>query len=74
MILKGKDICENLKGLRIQFAKQHGIEYHPHPCYHEGECRGTCPICEEEVEMIMREYRERILTSHTDYYPESHSF
>lgn len=72
MIMRGKEICEILKGLRIRFAKQHGIDYHPHPCNHEGECRGTCPVCEEEVKIIMMEYK-KLFTIDTPHNPESHS-
>lgn len=45
----GKERCEYLKQIRIKFAKDHGIPYEPAQCSHIGECRGTCPQCEEEL-------------------------
>ena len=53
--MNGKDVCEVLRGIRVKFAKEHGIDYTPRACDHQGDCIGTCPACEHEVEMIMKE-------------------
>ena len=42
---RGKDICNYLRNIRIQVAKEHGIDYVPAKCYHGGDCTGTCFVC-----------------------------
>ena len=48
----GKDICYALKTIRKQVAEANGIDYTPATCHHDGECSGTCPCCEAEVQYI----------------------
>jgi len=48
----GKDICHALKTIRKQVAEANGIDYTPATCHHDGECSGTCPCCEAEVQYI----------------------
>ena len=31
-----------------------GIEYEPHECEHEGDCPGTCPLCDAELQELNR--------------------
>lgn len=52
---KGKKKCEILKAIRCQVAKKNGIAYTYTECTHQGECRGTCPKCEEELRYLSRE-------------------
>lgn len=52
---KGKRKCEILKTIRCQVAKKNGIEYTYTECTYQGECRGTCPKCEEELRYLTRE-------------------
>lgn len=52
---KGKKRCEILKTIRCQVAKKNGIEYTYTECTYQGECRGTCPKCEEELRYLTRE-------------------
>lgn len=52
---KGKKKCELLKAVRCKVAKENGISYTFTECTHQGECRGTCPKCEEELRYLTRE-------------------
>lgn len=56
---RGKRICETLKTVRKQIADANGIEYNPSQCSHTGECAGTCPKCESEVQYLERELAAR---------------
>ena len=48
----GKNICHTLKTIRKQVAETNGIDYTPAPCHFDGDCSGTCPACEAEVQYI----------------------
>ena len=48
----GKNICHALKTIRKQVAEANGIDYTPAPCHFHGDCSGTCPACEAEVQYI----------------------
>ncbi len=48
----GKNICHALKTIRKQVAEANGIDYTPAPCRFDGDCSGTCPACEAEVQYI----------------------
>ena len=48
----GKNICAALKQVRKQVADANGIHYTPAPCRFDGDCSGTCPACEAEVQYI----------------------
>ena len=50
-----KSICNTLKQIRLDIARANGIDYVPAPCNHEGDCAGTCPACESEVEFLEKE-------------------
>lgn len=56
---KGKAICDALKQLRIAIAETNHIEYHPAECTHVGDCSGSCPKCDEELEYLTREMRNK---------------
>lgn len=51
----GKKKCEILKGIRKEIARSEGIAYAPEKCTHEGDCPGTCPRCEAEVQYLEQE-------------------
>ena len=55
----GKKKCEVLKSIRKMVADANGIKYEPAECHHEGECRGTCPRCEQEVKDLEAELRKK---------------
>ncbi len=51
----GKSVCNMLKQIRLDIARANGIEYVPATCNHKGDCSGTCPACESEVEYLEKE-------------------
>lgn len=51
-LLPGKIKCMYLRKLREKFAQIHGIDYHPTECHHKGDCQGTCPACDAELEYL----------------------
>ncbi|MCL2329560.1 MAG: energy transducer TonB [Bacteroidetes bacterium] len=55
----GKKTCKILKEIRTQIAEKNDIEYITSECTFQGECKGTCPKCEEEVRYLENELRKR---------------
>ena len=55
----GKSVCNTLKQIRLDVARANGIDYVPAPCTHNGDCAGTCPACESEVEYLEKEIARR---------------
>jgi hypothetical protein len=51
--MTGKEKCEFLRTIRVNMAAKNGIPYTPKECYHEGDCMGTCPLCELEAKELM---------------------
>ena len=58
--MKGKEKCRILKDIRRRIAEENGIEYVTSECKHKGDCRGTCPKCEQEIRDLERELERRI--------------
>ena len=56
---KGREKCEILKAIRAYVADKYGIEYTPTECNHKGECRGTCPKCDAELEELQEELEKK---------------
>ncbi len=56
---RGRNICNTLKAIRKQIADANGIEYSPEECHFKGECKGTCPKCEQDVRDLEYELRLR---------------
>ncbi len=48
----GKEKCRILKQIRAEIARQNDIEWVVSECKHQGNCRGTCPKCEQEVRQL----------------------
>ena len=48
----GKSICKYLKSVRRAVAEANGIDLEIPECTFEGECSGTCPRCEAEVQTL----------------------
>ncbi len=48
----GKEKCRILKQIRAEIARQNDIEWVVLECSHKGDCRGTCPKCEQEVRRL----------------------
>ncbi|MBQ9584528.1 MAG: energy transducer TonB [Muribaculaceae bacterium] len=55
----GKSVCNTLKQIRLDIARANGIDYVPAQCTHKGDCAGTCPACESEVEYLEKEIARR---------------
>jgi hypothetical protein len=55
----GKEVCNTLKGIRQQIADQNHIQYETTDCHFDGECQGTCPKCDAELQYIEREIHKR---------------
>ncbi len=53
--MKGKDKCRALKEIRRQVAEANDIPYVVSQCTHKGDCKGTCPKCEAELQYLERE-------------------
>ena len=59
MVTRGRNICNTLKAIRKQIADANGIDYSPEECHFKGECKGTCPRCEQDVRDLEHELRIR---------------
>lgn len=53
----GKAKCELLKALRKNLSQRYGIQYRERECNHEGDCPGTCPLCEDELESLTQQIK-----------------
>lgn len=51
----GKEKCEFFKSVRRELAQKNGIDASGRECTHKGECSGTCPLCDFELEALARE-------------------
>lgn len=56
---RGRNICNILKAIRKQIADANEIKYSPEECHFKGECKGTCPKCEQDVKDLEYELRLR---------------
>ena len=57
--MNGKSKCRILKQIRREIAKQNDIEFVTSECKFQGECSGTCPKCESEVQFLEQELSKR---------------
>ena len=55
----GKKTCKILKEIRQQIADRNDIEYITSECHFQGECKGTCPKCEAELQYLEKELSKR---------------
>lgn len=51
----GKQKCELLKSIRKQIAKKYELNYNPSTCHHKGNCKGFCPLCDEEIKDLNKQ-------------------
>ncbi len=56
---RGKQTCKILKEIRKQIAAENDIKLVIEECTYQGDCKGTCPKCEEEVRYLERELEKR---------------
>lgn len=59
---KGKQKCEILRRIRQDVAERYGLQYTPSECNHQGDCSGTCPKCDAELEDLQRQLQSRGIT------------
>ena len=57
--MKGRDKCELLNEIRQKIADENNIEFIIYDCTFEGDCTGTCPKCESELEYLERELEKK---------------
>lgn len=57
--MKGKQVCSYLKSVRREVAAANGIDLEIPDCTFEGECPGTCPRCEAEVQQLEQALSQR---------------
>lgn len=62
---QGKDKCELLKSIRSYIAKKYGLDYSPSECSHQGDCLGTCPKCDSELQDIQAQLHAKGITDIT---------
>ena len=55
----GKEVCKRLKQVRREIAEANDIRLIQEECTHKGDCMGTCPRCEQEVQYLERELSSR---------------
>ena len=48
----GKEKCRILKEIRARIAAANDIEWVVSECRHQGNCKGTCPLCEAELRQL----------------------
>lgn len=56
---KGKEKCEILKCIRKEVAERYRLDYSPSECTHKGDCSGTCPKCDAELQELQRQLDAR---------------
>ena len=57
--MNGRDKCELLNEIRQKIALKNNIELNVEECTFEGDCTGTCPKCESELEYLENELKKK---------------
>ena len=57
--MSGKNKCKILKEIRQKIADENDIAYVTSECKYQGECSGTCPRCEAELQYLENELKKR---------------
>jgi len=57
--MNGKDKCRILRQIRQQIAQENDISLITEECGFKGECRGTCPRCEAELQYLESQLEKR---------------
>ncbi len=55
----GKQKCRILKEIRRKIADENDIPFVTAECRHKGECTGTCPRCESELQYLEQQLKNR---------------
>lgn len=56
---KGHVECNYLKSVRKKIADANLIPYELTECHHDGECSGTCPACDAEIQYLDQELQKK---------------
>lgn len=64
----GKKTCKVLSTMRKEIASVNGIEYTPDECNYKGECAGTCPKCDSELQGLQEQLDEKSLRGENPNY------
>ena len=59
--IEGKEICEELSKIRKEIASINGLELHSDICNYIGDCAGTCPKCDWELQKLQKQLDEKCL-------------
>ena len=57
--MRGKQTCRILRQIRAEIARRNDIDLVIRECTFQGECRGTCPRCEQEVRYLEEQLEKR---------------
>ena len=55
----GKSKCKILKEIRQKIADENDIPYVTSECTYKGDCLGTCPKCELELQYLEKQLEQR---------------
>ena len=50
--IKGKELCNLLTIIRHDLSDRYGLNIPERECTHTGDCQGTCPLCDYDLEHI----------------------
>ena len=59
----GKKTCDILKEIRKTIGEKENIDLNQKECNFKGNCSGTCPKCEKELDMINKKVNHKKLVS-----------
>lgn len=57
--MTGKNKCKILKEIRCRIAKENDIPFITSLCSFQGNCKGTCPKCEQELVYLEQQLAKR---------------
>lgn len=57
--MTGKNKCRALRELRKKIANENGIPFSTEECRYKGDCKGTCPRCDSELEYLEQQLARR---------------
>lgn len=57
-----KKKCDMLKGIRKGIADKLGVNLHRVECTYDGDCKGTCPKCKQEEEILNKALLKKVGT------------
>ena len=58
--MRGKQTCRILRQIRAEIARRNDIDLVIRECTFQGECRGTCPRCEQEVRYLEEQLQKGV--------------